>query len=138
MSELPGSANHSGPTAIELTVRVAVHGLLCSCTAAVLALAVPRFVTVFDEYQLSLPALTKAVLSASHWLTQHWHVVAVVLLPALTAWWVGLALLRLSTSTRRVVHPLCVAMTAVVLFANVVIAVAVVLPWVKVQEALAR
>lgn len=121
-----------------------VGTVICACLVAVSALVLltqlvvisPQLKIRFDEYGLQLPWLTKFVLGLGRWFHSYWWILVPLLMAVLALCVGGLAWLRHGLRYRAI---LLTALLVFPLFAvNTIVAFALFLPLVKLQEGLVK
>lgn len=138
MSEKPAAPEPACPTERGVLAQLALHGVLWANVVAALTVVVPRFEREFDAVQLQLPLSCEKVLAVSHWFQQCWHVIALLSVPALAAEGALLLLLGRSAATRRLARYWSAAVTTLLVVGAVGVALAILMPWAKLQGALSQ
>jgi type II secretory pathway component PulF len=123
---------------IAAAVTVITHGLLGMALLLVMVFILPGYKREFGYFQMKLPLFTERVVAVSDWLSAYWYVVVFAAFPLLA---VDGAIVFLSWRRRgtRILGVLWVILViALWLLVMTAVALAIGLPYLKLQESLSR
>jgi hypothetical protein len=125
------------PFAIIATV---IHAVLAFVLFFGLLFWVPRYEKIFNDFNMQLPAMTKALIATSRWLGDYWYVVIfpVGLLFA-AGLWILSRLCRFPRSRRLGLHWLWfIVVTLLLLLASGTAVISIWLPYMKLNQGLRK
>lgn len=138
MSTQPVPAPSTGSNRRPSQSPFLIHGFLWLYLLVTFVVVVPRFEAEFVAAQMTLPTITQTVMDTSILILKHWPVLAIFTLPVLAVEYFLLTLLQCFSFTSWLARIWSTLVTSLLVLASLVVAIAVLVPWFKIQNAVAN
>jgi type IV pilus assembly protein PilC len=129
---------HPRPSQFGIAVQVGTILIFWILLWAQLLVVAPRCKRLFDDFGLQLPSLTRTVLGFSSWSLANWWLVIPSALAAIVGLLGLLAFFRNRPGWGRLTWLLAVLLIGGFFAVNGIVAGSLIVPWIRLQEGLAR